>query len=202
MMAAVPPKDFVPRPVEFDALKAQLLSSDAKGMLAITAALRGAGGYGKTTLARALAHDADVRRFYSDGILWAELGEQGGVRVLPIISDLVHLLGSEPRAIQTRDGARTELAAALGDKRILLIIDDVWKRADLQDFLHGGPGTTRLVTTRFDKELPEDAVRQAVDAMRGCESSVLRAVCLSANAAPIKRQSTGSRENCTIGRSF
>jgi hypothetical protein len=52
-MAPEPPADFVKRPKEFDSLKRQLL--DAKGdAVAITAALRGAGGYGKTTLAKAL----------------------------------------------------------------------------------------------------------------------------------------------------
>ncbi|MFZ1104160.1 MAG: hypothetical protein WAN86_15175 [Hyphomicrobiaceae bacterium] len=60
MMAPEPPADFVPRPVEFDGLKRRLL--DAKGdAVGITAALRGAGGYGKTTLARALAHDPDIQ---------------------------------------------------------------------------------------------------------------------------------------------
>ena len=44
--------------------------------MAITAALRGAGGYGKTTLARALAHDPDIAGAYFDGILWVELGEK------------------------------------------------------------------------------------------------------------------------------
>ena len=59
MMAPEPPVDFVQRPVEFEALKRKLL--DAKGdAVAITAALRGAGGYGKTTLAKALAHDPDI----------------------------------------------------------------------------------------------------------------------------------------------
>ena len=69
MMAAEPPADFVQRPREFEALKAKLL--DAKGdAVAITAALRGAGGYGKTTLAKALAHDPDISDAYFDGILW------------------------------------------------------------------------------------------------------------------------------------
>ena len=51
MMAPDTPADFVQRPAEFSALKRQLL--DAKGdAVAITAALRRAGGYGKTTLAK------------------------------------------------------------------------------------------------------------------------------------------------------
>lgn len=85
MMAPEPPRDFVPRPHEFDPLKQSLL--DAKGdAVAITAALRGAGGYGKTTLARALAHDADIQDAYFDGILWVELGEKP-TNLIVIISD-------------------------------------------------------------------------------------------------------------------
>jgi hypothetical protein len=106
MMVPKPPKDLVARPAEFDALKAQLLSSGTKGMVAITAALRGAGGYGKTTLACALAHDEDIRRAHPDGVLWVELGEQGGPRVVPIIADLVHLLGGGSRAPFRREKER------------------------------------------------------------------------------------------------
>ena len=77
MMAPEPPVDFVQRPAEFGALKQKLL--DAKGdAVAITAALRGAGGYGKTTLARALAHDPDIAGADYDGSLWVQLGEKPG----------------------------------------------------------------------------------------------------------------------------
>jgi hypothetical protein len=75
MMAPEPPADFVQRPTEFNGLKKQLL--DGRGdAVAITAALRGAGGYGKTTLAKALAHDAEIGEAYFDGVLLVELGEK------------------------------------------------------------------------------------------------------------------------------
>ena len=51
MMAPAPPEDFVARPKEFDALKARLLDPEGDSVAGITAALRGAGGYGKTTRA-------------------------------------------------------------------------------------------------------------------------------------------------------
>jgi NB-ARC domain len=54
----------------------QLLDAKGDAVAAITAALRGAGGYGKTTLAKALAHDPDIQDAYFDGILWAVLGEK------------------------------------------------------------------------------------------------------------------------------
>jgi hypothetical protein len=51
MMAPNPPDDFVERAREYDHLKSRLL--DPKGdAIAITAALRGAGGYGKTAVGR------------------------------------------------------------------------------------------------------------------------------------------------------
>ena len=172
MMAPEPPADFVARPNEFDALKKELL--DGKGdAVGITAALRGAGGYGKTTLAKALAHDADILEAFFDGVLWVELGEKGTGRVVTLISDIVTLITGVPPAIATREAAASALADALGDRRFLLIIDDVWQRQAVDPFLHGGPNTTRLITTRFDRELPETAVRQAVDAMQASEAQRL-----------------------------
>lgn len=172
MMAPEPPVDYVTRPHEFDALKTKLL--DSKGdAVAITAALRGAGGYGKTTLAKALAHDDDIQDAFYDGVLWVELGEQGGGRLLALIADLVALITGEARAIATVEAARTALGEALGDRRILLVIDDVWQRHHLDAFLHGGKGTTRLVTTRFDAVLPVDTERQEVDAMTAGEALTL-----------------------------
>ena len=74
-MARASPEGFVARPEEFAKLKAALL--DTKGdAVAITAALRGAGGFGKTILAQALAHDDDIQDAFHDGVLWVTLGER------------------------------------------------------------------------------------------------------------------------------
>ena len=171
MMAPEPPADFVQRAVEFDALKKELL--DAKGdAVAITAALRGAGGYGKTALARKLAHDPDIQDAYFDGILWVELGEKPE-NLLSIISDLITRLTGEPPGLQTINAAAAALGEALGDRRILLVVDDAWREPDLRPFLRGGPRTTRLITTRLDNILPEDAVRQLVDAMQEHDAQAL-----------------------------
>ena len=168
MMAPEPPVDFVQRPVEFEALKRKLL--DAKGdAVAITAALRGAGGYGKTTLAKALAHDPDIADAYFDGILWAELGEKPE-NLLSIISDLIEILSGERPGLENLNSAAAKLGEALGDRRILLVIDDAWREQDLRPFLQGGRNTTRLITTRRDDILPAKAERQDVDAMAADEA--------------------------------
>ena len=171
MMAPEPPADYVQRPVEFEALKAKLLH--AKGdSVAITAALRGAGGYGKTTLAKALAHDPDIEEAYFDGILWVELGEKPE-NLVSIISDLIEILSGERPGLENLNAAAAKLGEALGDRRILLVIDDAWREQDLRPFLQGGRSTTRLITTRRDDILPPKAERQKVDAMATDEALTL-----------------------------
>src|SRR5262245_43751785 len=189
MMAPEPPPDFVQRAVEFDALKRQLM--DAKGdAVAITAALRGAGGYGKTTLARKLAHDPDIQDAYFDGILWVELGEKAE-NLLSIISDLITRLTGEPPGLQTINAAASALGEALGNRRILMVVDDAWREPDLRPFLQGGPSTARLITTRLDNILPDNAVRQSVDAMQEHEAEALLAGGLPQEQVMAQRRELG-----------
>ena len=68
--------DFVPRPAEYGKLKEAVLSAGSGAAVAVTTALLGAGGYGKTTLANQLCRDPDVRFEFTDGILRAEIGKE------------------------------------------------------------------------------------------------------------------------------
>ena len=54
------PEGYVVREEELEKLRAALLDRAREEPVAITAALKGAGGYGKTTLARALGHDGQI----------------------------------------------------------------------------------------------------------------------------------------------
>jgi WD40 repeat protein len=50
------------------------------------------------------------------------------------------------------------LARVLADRRVLLVIDNVWSAADLAPFLLGGPNAVRLVTTRNVRVCPASTV--------------------------------------------
>ena len=163
------PPDFVPRPNEFDALLRKLLDEKREEPLAITAALRGAGGYGKTTMAMALCHDEHIQDAFDDGILWVTLGENPG-NLVGKLEDLIYTLSEIRPGFTSIDAASAHFAELLADRDMLLVIDDVWNSIHLEPFLQGGKRCTRLVTTRNEQVLRADVQRIQVDAMQQQEA--------------------------------
>jgi hypothetical protein len=117
---------------------------------------------------------------------WAELREKPE-NLLSIVSDLITRLTGEPPGLETINAAASALGEALGDRRILMIVDDAWRAPD-----SGGPNATRLVTTRIDSVLPENAIRQTVDAMQTREALNLLARGLPQNQAAAERAGLGN----------
>src|SRR4051794_31590689 len=107
-MAGDVPEGFVPRPAEYEALKQAVLGTKAEGTVALTTALRGAGGYGKTVLADCLGHDPDIRFEFTDGILRVAIGKERD-DVTALVMDLIEKLAPDAK----RPGfADTDTAAA------------------------------------------------------------------------------------------
>ena len=184
MMAEPPPDDFVARGSEFALLRSQLTGEARGGSVAIAAALKGAGGYGKTTLARAICHDDLIRETYYDGVLWVTLGEQPGDAAARLEDLIVTLTGAASQLTST-ESRKQRLAELLADRSVLIVIDDVWNAAHLQPFLVGGDRCARLITTRDSQTLPPHTVEVRVDAMHADEAVAL----LGAGIAGADRQS-------------
>ncbi len=182
-----PDETFVLRDEEGGRLLAALLAEPERRAgaptVAITAALRGAGGYGKTQLARWLCQQEAVQDRFSDGILWVELGEtpeiQGKIEYL--IRRLCREVTDQDRGFPDARAAARRLIELLekgggqGKGRFLLVIDDAWRKQDVDLFLGGAPNTVRLVTTRLDDILPASAAKIPVDAMKPAEAVQLLA---------------------------
>lgn len=113
----------------------------------VLTAIRGWPGVGKTTVASALAHDPDIATAFPDGVLWISLGPEPS-----LLSDLAtwgRALGTDELLYaKTLEEASTQLAGLLRDKRMLLIVDDVWEPAHAVPFKVGGRGCAMLITTR------------------------------------------------------
>jgi hypothetical protein len=169
-MAPDLPPHFVQRPTEFDALKNLLLNPARTEPVAITTALSGAGGFGKTTLAAALCHDEDIVQNFDDGILWVTLGQTPNV-LSTLLTAYAALTGDRPGFSSVEDAAY-QLGEKLEERTCLLVIDDVWDQEHLRPFLRGGKSSARLFTTR-DSGIASAASPVNVDEMRESESRAL-----------------------------
>jgi WD40 repeat protein len=179
------PDDFVPRPEEYARLREAVLSERTDKTVALTTALSGAGGYGKTTLANYLCLDRDVRDEFTDGILRVDIGKERN-DVIGLVLDLIEKLDPEGKrpGFQDVQVAAGRLAEQIGEARLLLVIDDVWREAQLQPFLRPGPNCVQLVTTRLPHVLPALHIPIKIDAMRAAEGLELISAGLSNADAP------------------
>jgi WD40 repeat protein/transcriptional regulator with XRE-family HTH domain len=158
--------NYIYRVSEFTALKASVLQQGEQRIAAITSALKGAGGYGKTMLAQAICHDDEIKAAFPDGIEWVTLGEALTVgELVDKMKAVIYRLRQKSLPIESFEVAKAELRAALEDSCLLLILDDVWREPDLKPFLEGGPRCVRLITTRNEAVLPPDVPCLPVDAM-------------------------------------
>jgi hypothetical protein len=166
-MAPDLPEGFINRPILSEQLLNQLLDANRENPVAITTALRGAGGLGKTTLAAALCHYDDVITAFDDGILWITLGQNPNLQE-GLTKLYAALTGERPGFVDEEDAAFS-LSEKLQDKNCLIVIDDVWDLSNLRPFLRGGSGCTRLITTR-NFEIAAEANRIEVDEMTRSEA--------------------------------
>jgi WD40 repeat protein len=161
-MASGLPADFVDRPEQLAELRILVDAAASGGRVALSTALRGTGGFGKTTLAAAVCH-AERDRF-PDGVLWVTLGEQpSDQQLVEACRDLVLLYDDGCPTFRDARTAGVHLGAVLGDKRVLLVLDDAWRARDLEPFLQGAAGIVRLITTRNDDVLPRGTPAVRVD---------------------------------------
>jgi hypothetical protein len=143
------PPHFLSRTDRLTALR-DALRADLDRPVVITGAaarvgMHGMGGIGKSVLAATLSRDRKVREAFPDGIVWVGLGP------LPTVADLqrrVHKDLGGDGAFQTEHEGRVKLRDILKDKGILLILDDVWRREDVDWFDVLGPRCRAMITTR------------------------------------------------------
>lgn len=168
---ARPVEDFVERPELAELVEILTRRPEAKKQeqitVALTTALRGAGGFGKTTLAQALCQHEEVRQRFPAGTLWATLGEEvTDAHLIARIRDLLRWWSrKEPPAFETVEGAAAALREALSGQRVLLVLDDVWQISNVAPFAGMDAPAALLLTTRNSRVAPPGSWSVVVDAL-------------------------------------
>ena len=129
--------------------------------------VEGPGGFGKTTLITHICHDVRIKERYPGGLLWVTIGENANdAEVARKLGGLCALMGDDNITTSDPMWVGTRLGSLLNSREeTLLVIDDVWRRAQLRPFLIGGERASRIVTSRISDLAPNADLVVAVDQM-------------------------------------
>ena len=106
-------------------------------------------GVGKTTVAVELVHD--VRRVLSifQGVLWANLGRAPDIlRELWEWAYALQVPAAEMEKLDSAEARKARIKVAIGGRRLLIVLDDVWKKEDADLFMQLGRNCSYVITTR------------------------------------------------------
>src|SRR5213078_250057 len=109
-------------------------------------------GVGKTSLAITLAHNAQIRARFCDGVLWAGLGLQAHLLTeFRRWGTLLEVSLPEKAFPSPQDAWRKALREALEDRRLLLVVDDAWQEDVVNALDICGSECACILTTRFER---------------------------------------------------
>ncbi len=129
------------REAVIDGLVTQLIAGTSTALCA-----EGLPGVGKTTLAVALAHHKTILAHFTDGVLWAGLGPQANVAAIQ--AQWATALDVDLTDVADPHARRQRLDNAIGQRKLLLVIDDAWELDAAKLLRSVGPQVAHLLTTR------------------------------------------------------
>jgi DNA-binding SARP family transcriptional activator/TolA-binding protein len=131
--------DFVGREKEMADFEHALTSTEGQ----LVYCLAGMGGVGKTALAAHLAHV--LRERFSDGVLWANASTS---EPLAILDSWARAYDCDFSGLPDPESRAAAVRALLAEKKVLVVLDDVWDAGRVRSLLPSGDGCTVLLTTR------------------------------------------------------
>jgi hypothetical protein len=129
------------------ALRETIIAEDTKRAVALTA-LTGMGGIGKTVMTLALCRDGIVQAAFPDGIVWVTVGRERQRSLIQQMREIAKVLGDDLSRYENDLAAEHQYRTILHGKAALIVLDDIWNKADLDLFLAESPRSRFLFTTR------------------------------------------------------
>jgi tetratricopeptide (TPR) repeat protein len=139
------PAEYLPRQSHINEIVAALTAPTEGNICALV----GLPGAGKTTLATDIAGHSVIRQYFPDGVIWMDVGQSGSAeRCLREVLEALKPDSFAGLAHPTTEELAHTLHSLLTNRRLLLVIDDVWDLAVAQTLLIGSHISRHLVTTR------------------------------------------------------
>ena len=141
------PGNYLARPEALEGLRNAVMKDGPGPSIALTA-LRGMGGIGKTVLAQALSQDEVIQEAFPDGVAWTTAGKEVSISLTVRMQEVRRALGDTPARDETELECIHRYRTLLQDKAALVIVDDVWRTADVEPYLATSRRSRILFTTR------------------------------------------------------
>jgi len=106
------------------------------------------GGAGKSTLARALAHDEKIQQEFPDGVAWVDVGTNPDLTAC--LEKIAALFGDVQPIVDITVG-RERISRLIEDARCILVLDNVWDIEHLRT-LDFATSTVRLLVTSRSRD--------------------------------------------------
>ncbi|KAL8199358.1 hypothetical protein R6Q57_012926 [Mikania cordata] len=111
------------------------------------------GGCGKTTLAKMLCHDDEIKSIFGDKIFYVTVSRITTLKTIvqKLFAHHLHVDNCEFRTDEDAKNQLENMMRQLGSHKILLVLDNMWSESEslIQDLHFQIPGYTILVTSRF-----------------------------------------------------
>ncbi|KAG5071128.1 hypothetical protein AAZX31_03G042500 [Glycine max] len=130
----------------------KLVKDSSDGVPVSVIAIVGMGGVGKTTLARSVFNDGNLKEMLFDLNAWVCVSDQ--FDIVKVTKTMIEQITQKSCKLNDLNLLQHELMDKLKDKKFLIVLDDVWIEdydnwSNLtKPFLHGTRGSKILLTTR------------------------------------------------------
>ena len=156
------PAKFTARPKLLKKITTAILETNITLTSEVTVTIRGVGGVGKSTLAKAVCHEQSVEKYFTDGFIWISLTPPHSVT--DELSKIYNKLTN-----QQIEGAlsfvkdKIQLYMMSNSSKFLVILDDVWEVEDAVVYVEVFRNCKILLTTRKFVTNSEIQTKNSID---------------------------------------